>query len=347
MSRGEPGVRACERRADRVALLRHRRGPSRPAAFRHLGDLGLREQHEIEGDLRGDTGSGGERGAELRDASPVRVPGKRREPEGRARVRRGRAARRRRRRSRRAFRRLRRAAPRAVRRETCSSRTRASTTAVSQPAALRPNVVGTACCRSVRATISVSRCSRASAAAAAATRSASASTSASARRETSIAAVSTMSWLVAPRCTYRAASSPTEPARARTSGSTGLPTARPSVQRAARSRSGRGRRRRRSRSRAAPERCRRSRRRSRAHARRRAALRATPGARRRPVGRRGRRGRRTPTCRDRSGSRLDTARVSRFASRLLEQRRGYSTCACDIQHANGRPRGGRARLGGP
>ena len=228
MSRGKPCARACERRADRVALLRHRRGPSRAAAFRHFGDLGLREQHEIEGDLRGDAGGDRERSPELRNASPVRVPRERREPAGRARVRRGRAARCR-------------WSPKPASvpaappscaasrsRETCSSRTRASTIAVSQPAALRPNVVGTACCRSVRATISVSRCSLASAAAAAATSSASASTSASARRETSIAAVSTMSWLVAPRWTWRAASSPTEPASARTRGSARLPTARPS-----------------------------------------------------------------------------------------------------------------------
>ena len=47
------------------------------------------------------------------------------------------------------------------------------------------------------------------------------------RRATSIAAVSTMSWLVAPRCTYRPASSPTRSTSVRTSGSAGLPAARP------------------------------------------------------------------------------------------------------------------------
>ena len=51
-----------------------------------------------------------------------------------------------------------------------------------------------------------------------------------------------------------------------------------------------------------PAPCRRSPRRSRAPARRRASPRATPALRRRPGARRGRRGRRTPTCRDRSGS---------------------------------------------
>ena len=52
-------------------------------------------------------------------------------------------------------------------------------------------------------------------------RSSSASTSAVACRETSIAAVSTMSWLVAPRCTYSAASAPTAVRSSRTSGSAG------------------------------------------------------------------------------------------------------------------------------
>ena len=54
----------------------------------------------------------------------------------------------------------------------------------------------------VRAAIGVERWARASAAHPSASRSSSASTSATARRETSIAAVSTMSWLVAPRWTY-------------------------------------------------------------------------------------------------------------------------------------------------
>ena len=48
-------------------------------------------------------------------------------------------------------------------------------------------------------------------------------------RATSIAAVSRMSWLVAPQWTYRPASSPTARVSARTSGSTGFPAARPCV----------------------------------------------------------------------------------------------------------------------
>ena len=201
MSCGEPSARAGERRADRVALLRHRRGPPsrrlppprRPRSAQAARGRGRSSRrHRLRWQAR--------RRAPRRASGSCATGAS--APEGRARVRRASSS----------------ATPPSPKpasvpaappscaasrsRETCSSRARASTTAVSQPAALRPNVVGTACCRSVRATIGVSRCSRASAAAAAATRSASASTSASARRETSIAAVSTMSWLVAPRCTY-------------------------------------------------------------------------------------------------------------------------------------------------
>ena len=109
-----------------------------------------------------------------------------------------------------------------------ASRVRDSSTATSQPAALSPNVVGTACCNMVRPAIGVSRCSRARTAHASVTRSSSPSTSTSARRATSMAAVSMMSWVVAPRCTKRAVSSPTRATTARTSGSTGAPTCRPS-----------------------------------------------------------------------------------------------------------------------
>ena len=99
----------------------------------------------------------------------------------------------------------------------------------------------------------------------------------------------------------------------------------------------------------------RSHRRSRALARRRASPRATPGTTRRPAARRGRRGRRTPTCRDRSGSRRRRLHGSSACGRRHARLRVPTTetaswifdMACDIQHANGRPRGGRARLGGP
>ena len=109
------------------------------------------------------------------------------------------------------------------------SRPAASITATSHPAAFRPKVVGTACCRSVRPTIGVSRCSRARRAHPVRTRATSSRIRSSARRVTSIAAVSITSWLVAPRWTKRACSSPTRSTIARTSGSAGLPEARPSA----------------------------------------------------------------------------------------------------------------------
>ena len=79
-----------------------------------------------------------------------------------------------------------------------STRRCASSVPTSHVAALPPNVVGSACWSSVRATIGVARWFSASEAQAELTRATSASTSSSARRLTSIAAVSTMSWLVAP-----------------------------------------------------------------------------------------------------------------------------------------------------
>ena len=172
-----------------------------PPAFRHLGDLRLREQHEIEGDLRGDAGSGRESGAELGDASPVRVPGKCRdlkvelpciEVEQRDAAvaepgeRPGRAT--------------------ELRREPLSGHLLESHAGLDD----RREPAGSLEAEGRRHGVLQERSGRpsacrgdrcASAAVAAATSSASASTSASARRETSIAAVSTMSWLVAPRCT--------------------------------------------------------------------------------------------------------------------------------------------------
>ena len=76
---------------------------------------------------------------------------------------------------------------------------RASTTRDEPAGRLQPERVGTACWSSVRPAIGVERCASASAAHAAAAPSSSASTSVRAFRATSIAAVSRMSWLVAPR----------------------------------------------------------------------------------------------------------------------------------------------------
>ena len=75
---------------------------------------------------------------------------------------------------------------------------RASISATSQTAHFSPNVVGTACWSSVRPAIAVARCARASSAQRSAGRVEPAADEASARFETSIAAVSMMSWLVAP-----------------------------------------------------------------------------------------------------------------------------------------------------
>ena len=83
-----------------------------------------------------------------------------------------------------------------------SSAVAASSSATSQPAALRPNVVGSACWSSVRPIIGVSRCAAGERAPRRRRRRAGRrSSGTSARLATSIAAVSRMSWLVAPRCT--------------------------------------------------------------------------------------------------------------------------------------------------
>jgi hypothetical protein len=70
----QPGTRDCERGGDGIPLLWHRRGASR----RRLGDLAhlcLREQHDVETDLRGRARRAVECRAELRDSLAVRVPG--------------------------------------------------------------------------------------------------------------------------------------------------------------------------------------------------------------------------------------------------------------------------------
>ena len=194
---GEPRAGHSERGGDRVALLRHRRRPS----ARRLGDLahlGLREERDVEADLRrrargarrvrrlARQRAGGSRatgGSAPRARAPRRSGERPRAPSSPSAARVPAAP-------------PSCAASRSSR--TAASRRRASTTATSHPAAFSPKVVGTACWSSVRAAIGVERCARASSAQPSASRSSSASTSAAARRATSIAAVSTMSWLVAP-----------------------------------------------------------------------------------------------------------------------------------------------------
>ena len=201
--RGSAPARA-EIAADRVALVRQRRRAAAPGrALAHLADLGLREQHDVARDLADRAGGGAERAGQLGDARarrcataaparPARARAASRASDVEARVaERGQRARR--------AAELDGEAPLAHVREARRRPRRAPT---SQPAALRPKVIGSACCSSVRPAIGVSRCAlgqRGRRASAAPRRSS--SSGPSARRATSIAAVSRTSWLVAPRCT--------------------------------------------------------------------------------------------------------------------------------------------------
>ena len=204
-------------RGDRVALVRHRRrgAPAGLAALAQLADLVLRQQRHVARHLR----------EHSRPGPRARRRGRRSVcgswPRG-ASARRARAPRRRASRSReRASPPDRPSAPPGRRRGPRRVASAASSTPTSQPAARNPNEVGSACASSVRPAIGVSRCASTSGMHAAAVAAASASIGSSARRATSIAAVSRMSWLVAPRCTVPASSSPTASRSARTSGTTG------------------------------------------------------------------------------------------------------------------------------
>ena len=106
---------------------------------------------------------------------------------------------------------------------TRSSAVAASSRPVSQPAATRPKVTGTACWSRVRPIMMVSRCTAARRAAAAAAAARSSEITPSAWRASSMAAVSTMSWLVAPWCTAPAGPGGSIRVSARTSAGTGLP----------------------------------------------------------------------------------------------------------------------------
>ena len=155
------------------------------------------EELQVEGDLPDHAGDDRERRAELDDRRAVRVPGERRlgerELAGEERGDLDAVARR----APRGFPPRRRAGREGSRRSS-ARRPRASASPTSHPAALSPNVVGTACWRRVRPAIGVSRCARASSAQASAASVSRSTTRPRARRATSIAAVSTMSWLVAP-----------------------------------------------------------------------------------------------------------------------------------------------------
>ena len=107
-----------------------------------------------------------------------------------------------------------------------------SITATSHPAALRPKVVGEACCSRVRAAMRVDRCCSARAAAAADRRATSPRTRSITRRNTSISAVSSTSWLVAPKCTHLATSGGSCRRNSATRGMAGLAPRRPARPRA-------------------------------------------------------------------------------------------------------------------
>ena len=145
--------------ADGVALVRHRRRAAAPlAALGDLADLGLREQHDVERDLAERPGARSRaRAPSARDAHARVCHGQRRlgQPELGARARRPRGP----------------VSPSAAsvpdrpaelhgqpaaRASTSRARRRALPT--SQPRPCSPNVVGSACWSSVRATIGVSRC---------------------------------------------------------------------------------------------------------------------------------------------------------------------------------------------
>ena len=193
-------ARASEGRPHGVALLRQR---GRPAAgpLPHLSDLRLREQCDVEPDLREHSGGRVERAAELGDPRPVRVPGQRRRrqvellreetehlhavlAEGRQRP--GRAA------------------------ELGREPLRLGPPRACAPPRARPRATRPPCSRTSSEPPAGAACGLPSASSDASrrvspapppTRSSSTRTSSSARLATSIEAVSITSWLVAPQCT--------------------------------------------------------------------------------------------------------------------------------------------------
>ena len=107
-----------------------------------------------------------------------------------------------------------------------SSRPRCRCSPSSHPAAFRPNVVGSACCSHVRATIGVSASRSARSARAAHSASSSGRSQARKARSCSTSPVSITSWVVPPQWTQRAASGSrawTSAVRLLTIGTVGMP----------------------------------------------------------------------------------------------------------------------------
>ena len=72
-----PMVGADRDRADRIALVRQRRGAAlaRRRRLENFADLRLHQQQNVGGDLGAGAGEAGERGGDVEDAAALRVPG--------------------------------------------------------------------------------------------------------------------------------------------------------------------------------------------------------------------------------------------------------------------------------
>ena len=190
------------------------------AGLAHLGDLRLREQREVERDLRAEARGDGERGAELGDRQPTRVPRQHRLGQVELAASSARSTSRPRSPSEAS---VPPAPPSCAGRRAAARRRRAWTIPTSQLAAFSPNVVGTACWSSVRAAVTLARCSSASRAHARATP----SSSSSIERRSRCARRARRRCRGCPGSSRRDARARDRSRNARTSGSTGLPAPRP------------------------------------------------------------------------------------------------------------------------
>ena len=234
----------------RVGLVRHRRRPA-AGALGELADLRPRQRQHVVGDPPPGVGAADGRVAEAGDRGPGGVPGR---STGRGRSAGGdspasagappRAGVGQRRGSSTAAAMVPAAPPTWTGSTSAATSSYASSTPVSQPAALRPNVVGTACWVSVRADHGrgavLSRPGGRGSRPGPLQRGAHGRVIAS--RAQSISAVSTTSWLVSPRCSHRAASGRCPRARSRSSATSGI-AGLPPLSASAASRSSRSRRR--------------------------------------------------------------------------------------------------------
>ena len=191
-----PGARRAQARAEIAAtglcLCGIADEPPRRPALADLADLGLGQQHDVDGDRRDHPRRRAEHAGEVRDREADGVPGRRGVGEAQLGRRTPSAARHRSRRWRRACPPPRRTAPagRPPPRPAAAARRRARR---ASPAAFSPKVVGSACCIRVRPMTTSSRWAAARRAAASAAAARSASIAAMALRASSTRAVSRMS----------------------------------------------------------------------------------------------------------------------------------------------------------